>query len=181
VKFTLTPDQRAAASKAPEILVRHLQGAGERASQEVARAMRQRASAHDMLGTLKQSIRAVRDGEHAWTVAPGVNYARMVEEGTGPAAGRARYFPRPDALMSFVRRRSALTFTGTRPGSSARRAVAQELVDRVWALARSIHAKGTRPHPFVRPTARTMAPRVRALFEQATRSALEEIARGRAV
>lgn len=180
MKFTLTPTQRAAASKAPDIMARHIEGALDRASQEIARSMQQRVSAHDLFGTLKASIRPVKSGRFERTVAPGVIYARYLEEGTGPAAGRAAYFPSPDVLMVYVATRARRASLAARPGRKALHPV-EEIKARAWALARSIAKRGTRPHPFVRPTARTMAPCVRELLEGAVRNALKEIADGRAL
>lgn len=139
----------------------------DRAGQEVARSMRRRIAANKSVAfsTLVNSIQVLQDGELGRFVAPSVNYARMVDEGTGPAAGRKRYFPDPKALEPYVKLRSRITITG-KPGSPQRKAQRDEIRDRAQALARYIYVHGTKPHPFVEPTRDDMQARVIELLTQ---------------
>lgn len=75
-----------AAKRDPQTLGRFIIGGLDRASQEVAREMR--SAAPKAFSTLTNSIRVIREDRFVRRIAPGVNYARAVEEGTGPAAGR---------------------------------------------------------------------------------------------
>lgn len=121
-----------------------------RAAIEVAREAKIAAPKH--FSALANSIRSEKDGNLAYVVAPGVNYGAAVEYGTGPAAGKAAYFPNPGALEPYVKRN----------GGSA------------WALARYIFAHGTKPHPYMAPTAEKMRPRVEALVNEGVDAGIRE-------
>jgi hypothetical protein len=121
-----------------------------RAAMEVAREAK--LAAPKSFSTLENSIRSEKDGLLAYVVAPGVNYAAGVEYGTGPAAGEAAYFPNPGALEPYVKR----------SGGSA------------WALARYIFAHGTKPHPYMAPTAQKMRPSVEAMVNEGVDAGIRE-------
>lgn len=126
----------------------------DRAAAEVARGMKRkiRDNRTTAFSNLVNSIHVEADGEYSRRVAPAVRHALMVERGTGPAAGQAKYFPDPRALEPWIRLRN-------RPGKATVR-------DRAWALARFISEHGTKPHPFAAPTAQEMTPRVVDLLTQ---------------
>lgn len=141
----------------------------DRAAAETAREMQRAApKAHSTLWT---SIRAWREGEYERMVAPSVNYAAAVEQGTGQAAGKKRYFPNVVHLYAWVKLRARITFSG-RQGSSLRRKQQDEVRDRAFALARYIAEHGTKPHPFVKPTAEKMRPRILELLAGGVREGL---------
>ncbi len=121
-----------------------------RAAIEVAREATR--AAPKSFSTLANSIRSEKVGVLDYVVAPGVNYAAGVEYGTGPAAGEAAYLPNPGALGPYVKR----------SGGSA------------WALARYIFAHGTKPHPYMAPTAEKMRPRVEALVDEGVDAGIRE-------
>lgn len=109
---------------------------------------------------LANSIRAARLALMHWFVSPGTNYARAVEEGTGPAVGKPNYMPDPKHLEDYVKQRGSIRLRG-KPNSPTRRRVLDEIRERAWGLAIHIWWHGTKPQPFVAPTAeklRTVAP-----------------------
>lgn len=145
---------RAAFDKAPKAMNKHLGLALDRAAQEVAREAKQ--AAPKAFSTLAQSIRAVRDGELARIVAPGVNYARYVEEGAKPGK-----MPPREALLPWLKFKT--------------RATGRELRNRSFLLARYIQRHGTKAHPYMEPTAKKMRPRVLALLIEGRDRGVQEI------
>lgn len=165
-----------ALAKAPGVIERHAEIGLQRGAEETAREMKavlttNRSAARS---TLIQSIRAVRLEKLHYFVGPAVNYARMVEEGTGPAAGRRAYMPNPTFLRDYVKQRSGINFKG-KPGSTRRRQAMDEIRDRAFALAVHIRRHGTKPHPFVAPTREKMQPRIRELVEPSVARGLREV------
>ena len=173
MKFALTNAERAQAAHNPEQLNRSVARFLDRGAEEVARELRR--AAPKAFSTLTQSIHVIREGDLTRLVAPGVNYARMVEEGTGPAAGKARYFPNPKALEPWVQFRGGVRLTKTKPGTPGRRAQLDEIADRAFGLARYISVHGTRAQPFVAPTQAKMEGRVIALLREGVREGLQGI------
>lgn len=156
-------------AKDPAAFGQAIERALDRAAQETAREMQRAApKAHS---TLWASIQAWRDGEYQRMVAPTVNYAAAVEQGTGPAVGKERYFPPPQALESWVKLRARITFSA-RKGTHLRKRQENEVRDRAQALARFIYEHGTQPHPFVAPTAEKMQPRILQLLAGGVREGL---------
>jgi hypothetical protein len=158
--YTLDDEStRAALNKAPGVIAQNLELALDRAAQEGADMMIAEASKSDVTGNLKSSIR-VRASTLSRFITPTVNYAEAVEEGTGPAAGKARYYPNPDNLLDFLRQSPAARgFKWARKSSSKRGEQDMELRFRSRALAMSIYMKGTKPAPFVAPTAEKLTSR----------------------
>lgn len=87
-----------------------------------------------------------------WQVSTGVNHARAVEEGTGPAVGKKAYWPDSRKLEPYVKLRAKITFSG-KPGSPKRASQLNEIRERAQALARHIRKHGTKPHPYMAPAA----------------------------
>src|SRR5690606_25474605 len=106
VRIVIDADQAAAAfRKSPEVMLRHAARGTERAAHVIARAAKGKVSKSQ--STLANSlsveqIAGLGEAEVGHQAAPGVAYAPYVEEGTGPAAGRPRYYPNPDALLDFI-------------------------------------------------------------------------------
>lgn len=141
---------RWAFSNAPEVVERHVEAGLDWASAVVAVDARKKAPA--LFGTLAQSILAVREEALQRTVRAGLRYARYVEEGTGPAAGHARYYPNPDALLDVLRASPASRgYKWAKKGSRKRGTQEVELWLRSRAWAMSIFVHGTKPHPFMVP------------------------------
>lgn len=72
--------------------------------------------------------------------------AVWIEQGTGPAAGHAKYFPPPDALLPWM----------SRHGITPKKGETQMGI--AWMIARSIYNKGTKPSPFLGPAFDEYAP-----------------------
>ena len=136
----------------PEHVIRHVEAAQLRGAQLIARTARLNAARHAAFSTLTNSIAARKVGELHFEVRAATNYARALEEGTGPAAGRAPYMPNPVHLQAYVKRRANIRWQG-RPGSQRRRDLMREVRDRAWALAVHIRKHGTKPHPYMAPAA----------------------------
>jgi len=166
----------AALARAPEVMTRNLEDGLDRAAHEAEDEMRIAASEHDVFGRLKESVEIRQDAPLNRFITPTANYASYVEDGTGPAVGRARYFPNPDKLRDFIQQSPAVRGFGWAKAGSAKRG-GQEL--EVWfrsrALARSIYMKGTQPHPFVAPTAVKMRSRFFALMGDAAQRGVNEV------
>lgn len=167
---------RAALQHAPEVIERAAAAALERGADEVARAARENAAKRDLFGTLKQSIHVERPEPLRFVVATGTNYARAVEEGTGPAAGKARYFPDWTALIPYVKTHA--TRGGERlkrAGSAPRFFQEREFENRAFQLARYISHHGTKSAPFMKPALDEKESRIRQLVRQAVMDGAREV------
>jgi len=182
MKISYTIDDKAALdalARAPTVMDKHLEAALDRGGQEVGDEMRRAASEHDVFGTLKESIEVRQLAKLERFVTPTANHAPYVEDGTGPAAGRARYFPNPERLYDFIRQSPAVRgFGWARKDSPKRGAQELDIWFRSRALARAIYMKGTQPHPFVAPTAEKMTARFFALMDEGAQRGVEEIMNG---
>jgi HK97 gp10 family phage protein len=164
-----------------QVMGRALDAAGARTAREM------RARAPKWLTTLTNSIRMSAPAPLVRVIAPGVDYARYVDEGTGPAAGRARYRTEPpvDALIPWIKDHFAQAGAARRQlrwakaGSQARDDQESEVRYRAGALARHLRQYGSKPQPFVLPTVKAMQPQVQEILARGVSSALAQIA-GRA-
>lgn len=142
---------------------REVNPALERGAQEIARRARQLAP-DDVYGTLRQSIHAEQVADMYFRVSAGVNYARAVEEGTRPG-----YWPNVGALQEYIKRK--LTRSGAvvlkRSGSMGRMDQEADIAGRAIMMMRSIHAKGTKAHPFMNPAAQEGENRLRMMVRSA--------------
>lgn len=177
IKITVTNERLIEAlERAPEVFERNVDAATWRGAEETAREMKLKLASNRSMARsiLANSIRAIKVAVMHYFVAAGTAYARMVEEGTGPAAGQKPYMPNPVHLRDYVKQRSSIVFRA-KPGTSARRQAMDEVRDRAWALAIYIKRHGTRAHPFVKPTRDKMEPRVRELVIEAVQKSLRQI------
>lgn len=166
----------AAFQRAPSVVERHVEQGLERGAEELARTARDNAAKRDWLGTLKQSINVEHPGPLHYAVATGVNYARAVEEGTGPAAGKLPYFPDWTALIPYVK--SHATRGGEqlkRAGSTARFFQEAEFENRAFQLARYISHHGTRPAPYMKPALAEKESRIRQLVRASVSEGVREV------
>lgn len=166
----------AAFQRAPEVVTRRLELGLERGADELTRTARDNAARHDWLGMLKQSIHVEHPDRLRFVVATGVNYARAVEEGTGPAAGRAPYFPNIAALIPYVRSKAL------RGGEQLKRARTKarffqerEFENRAFQLARYIKAHGTKPAPYMAPALAEKESRIRQLVRASVAEGVREV------
>lgn len=156
----------AAFDKAPAVMNRALSRYLDRAAQEVAREAR--SAAPKVYSTLVQSIRVYQVGVLARLVAPSVNYARAVEEGTKPG-----YMPPTGPLMDWIKLRGGVRMA--RKGSKKRAGQETELRARAFGLARFIFAHGTKAHPFMAPTAAKMQSRVHQLLREGAAAGVQDV------
>jgi hypothetical protein len=84
---------------------------------------------------LTNSIHATQPSPLEGIVAPGVNYARMVEEGTEPG-----YFPPFDNILDWVKQ---VKMEPRNPGD--------DQFDLAWRIVHSIFYTGTVPQPYMQP------------------------------
>ena len=156
VRIVIDADQAAAAWRS--ITSGDLRNAArgtERAAHVIARAAKGKVS--KVQSTLANSINVeqiagLAEAEVGHQAAPGVAYAPYVEEGTGPAAGRPRYYPNPDALLDFISgNNTSRGFKWAPTGDFVRTTQKLELFNRARAMAWSIYMKGTKPAPFMGP------------------------------
>ena len=172
---------RAAFAKAPEVVTRHVDALLGRGAQEVAREeklilVENKSMARSILAN---SIRALHPGPMHWQVRAGTDYARMVEEGTGPAAGRKAYMPNPVHLRDYIKQRSRITFKSAKAGSPKRRSLMQEVRDRAWGLALWIRKHGTKPHPFAKPALERKRSRLFELVNAGAAAGVAEVFGGK--
>ncbi|MDD4926942.1 MAG: hypothetical protein PHF58_10620 [Methylotenera sp.] len=145
-------DQQAHAAfkRAPSVVAQAIDVQLARGVEEVAREAKQLAPKFQSL--LINSISASHTGLMQWEVAPGVNYAQAVEEGTGPAAGRARYFPNVQNLFQVLSTSPQIRrFSWKRAGSMARGNQEMQLMYRAHAWAWHIYNHGTPAQPYMLP------------------------------
>jgi hypothetical protein len=89
------------------------------------------------------------------------NYARYIEEGTGPAVGHSRYFPPPGVLINWLMRKL---------GKSEDEARKVEYV-----IRRGIYQHGTEPQPFLKPAKEQAVRQLRGILAQAITRSVKEI------
>ena len=146
---------RSALTAAPEVVRRLLDQAIERGAQELAREAR--AQAPKAFSNLTNSIRALREGELHWAVAPGVNYAPFVEGGRMPMRRR----PPKGSLLAWIKFKLRVS-----------EAAAGRLE---YVIARAIQRQGIKPQPYMQPAYEAKRGRVVELANTAMRQAVARI------
>lgn len=124
---------RRALQLAPVTMTRHIDRAVGRAAQVVARSARRNAP--KAFSTLTNSIRAQRRSPFRQHVGPGVEYGRMVEEGTGPGGTPPR-----QTLIDWIR------VKGIRPNDPT-----MTMRDLEFVIGRKIRERGTPAQPYLQP------------------------------
>lgn len=166
---------REAFRRAPETMRRHVGAGLDEGGELVAREARSLAAESDVTGVLKQSIRVEHIQETVRDVVANSDHARYVEEGTGRFAGKARYYPDPDALFEYLKahpRSRGFRYSGR--AKRPRQELELWLRSRAWAQA--IYARGgTKPHPFMGPAAEASEARVRVIVDAAVTRGLAEV------
>lgn len=166
---------RAALARFRPVVERNIEQSMDRAATELSDEMRNLAAEHDVTGTLKESVIVRQFGPLSRFIGPTANYARAAEEGTGPAAGKARYYPNPDNLLQWLTQSPAVRGFGWAKKFSAKRGGQElELWFRSRALAWAIYNKGTKAHPIVAPTAEKMTPRALDLMRFGVDAGIKE-------
>lgn len=140
----------AAFQAAPDVMIRRIDAATARGANEIATEAKRRAP--KSLSQLVGSIIASKVGELSYEVKAGSQHAAYVEGGTGPAAGRAKYFPNPDNLLMYLmtspKARGFERFSRSDRGRLEQEMV---LVRRAQAFAWWIYQHGTKAQPFMGP------------------------------
>lgn len=164
---------RSVMDRLPGFVEGRLEDALRRGAEEIARLGRDKAP--KMFSTLTNSIRTEQIEPGHYRVSTGVNYARGVEEGTGPAAGKPRYYPNPDSLLQYLTTSPALRgFKWARKGSNKREGQRYDLWWRARGWAWSIYMKGTKAHPYMGPARDEGEPIVHLLARDAIARACAE-------
>ena len=133
------------------------------------------------LSGLVNSINAARSGDLEYSVSPGVAYAPWVEFGTGPAAGREKYYPNPDNLLTHLmispKARGFSRWSRSEKGRTLQEMV---LVRRAQAFAWWIYQHGTKAQPFMAPAAEAKRDACLDYVRAAVNAGLKEVLGGHA-
>jgi HK97 gp10 family phage protein len=121
----------------PQLLAKNMAKAVLRSAKEMARAARTNVNqGPNAFGTLRNTIKEKQRSPYEAIIAPNVNYAQMVEEGTS-GGGKA---PPRDSIEDWINVRGILP---NDPFMDSR--------DLSFLIARSIAKKGTPPQPYLQP------------------------------
>lgn len=166
-------------SKAPEVMKRYVGGAVQQGAGEIVSEAKIRAP--KSLSNLVNSIIAAPAGELAWVARAGSAHAVAVEQGTGPAAGKDKYYPNPDSLLQYLMTTPKARGFG-RWKRSDRGRLEQEMgmVRRAQAFAWWIYQHGTKAQPFMAPAAEAKRDRCTELVRASVSKGLLEVFGGRA-
>lgn len=141
---------QAAMSAAPDVVRKHVGPAVLRGANEIA--AEEKRLAPKSLSALVNSIIVGPAGDLAYQVSPGVDYAAYVVHGSGPAAGRPRYYPNPDNLLQYLMTSPrARGFDRFKRSARGRLEQEMDLVRRSQSFAWWIYQHGTKPQDFVTP------------------------------
>lgn len=154
-----TKDLQRAMAAGPAVLEKHMARAVGRATQEMARDARRRAP--KAFSTLTNAIRADQVSPFEGRVVAGVDYARMVEEGTDGGA-----IPPERFILDWINVRRIEP-----------RDPSMDVEDLAFVIARSIAVKGTPAQPFMGPAFDDNKARAERSINNAIKSALKEISR----
>ncbi len=142
----------------PEILIRHLDKALGRVVRQMARDARKGAPKAD--STLTQSISQRQPSPLTGEVFAGVDYARMVEEGTGPGGT-----PHWATLVEWIKRHR---ITPRDPG--------MDEADLTFLIGQKIYHRGTPAQPYMKPALEKNRADATSRVDRAIDDALREIA-----
>lgn len=167
---------RAALRKSPGVVRRMLGLAIERGARDLAQEARTNVSKRHGMGQLLQSIGPSMLGPLHWEVRAKSRYSRMVEEGTGPAAGKAKYYPNPDSLKDWLTLNPRYRgHAWAKSGSTKRGNQELDIWLRSRAWAWGIYQKGTKAYPFMAPAYESKKGAVIERANEAMRKAVAEI------
>jgi len=166
-------------TRAPEVMKTHVGGAVMRGAGEIVSEAKARAP--KSLSNLVNSIIAAPAGELAWMARAGTAHAVAVEYGSGPAAGKDKYYPNPDNLLQYLMTSPrARGFDRFKRGDHGRLEQEMGLVRRAQAFAWWIYQHGTKAQPFMGPAAEAKRDRCTELVRAAVSKGLLEVFGGHA-
>ena len=170
---------RAGLSKAPDVLRRHVGDGLAQGANAIAAEAKNRAPKSE--SALLNSIIAAPAGDWAYEVRAGVMHAAYVEYGTGPAAGKPRYYPNPDNLFQYlmtnVSARGFKRWSRSKKPGKDRGSQELDIWFRSRAFAWWIYQHGTRAQPFMAPAAEAKRDACTAYVRAAVDAGLKEIFR----
>ncbi len=158
--LTLTIQNRSlvqAMQKAPALLEQHMRRAVLRTVMEISRDARQKAPKG--FTTLTHAIKHRMPQPLVGEVVAGVDYAQMVEEGTGPGG-----YPGVQVMTDWIRVKN---ITPNDPSMDTR--------DLAFVMARSIAMTGTPAQPFMQPALDGNKAQAERRISQAIDNALREM------
>ncbi|MBI5920267.1 MAG: hypothetical protein HY847_01310 [Betaproteobacteria bacterium] len=164
---------RAVMDRLPGLVEGQLEDALRRGAEEIARLGRDKAP--KLFSALTNTLHTEQIEPGHYRVSTAVKYARAVEEGTGPAAGKASYYPDVVALQQYLTVSPKLRgFKWARKGSKPRAAQNNSISRRAKAWAWFIYLHGTKAQPYMRPAYEEGEPIVHMLARDAITRACAE-------
>lgn len=164
----------AAFLRAPEVMAHHIDGGVAAGANAVA--VEAKSLAPKSLSQLVNSIIAAQVAPMDWEVKAGVLHAEYVESGTGPAAGREKYYPNPDNLLAYLMTHpKARRFERWKRSDRGRLEQEMTLVRRAQAFAWWIYQHGTKAQPFMAPAADKKRSAVEGLIRQSVDQGIAEV------
>lgn len=166
-------------SKAPEVMKRYVGEAVKTGSGEITTEAKARVPQSH--GALLNSIGQEQIDETTWMVVARTEHAAMVEYGTGPAAGKKKYYPNPDNLLQYLMTSpKARGFDRWKRSDRGRLEQEMGMVRRAQAFAWWIYQHGTKAQPFMAPAAEAKRDRCTELVRAAVSKGLLEVFGGHA-
>lgn len=169
----------AAFERAPAVMRAQVGSALQLGANEIAEEAKKLAP--KSLSNLVNSITAAPSGELAWMARAGVGHAAAVEYGSGPAAGRPKYYPNADNLVQYImtspRARGFARFKRSERGR-----LEQEMgvVRKAQAFAWWIYQHGTKAQPYMAPAAEAKRDRCVELVRASVQAGILEAFGGNA-
>lgn len=163
----------AAFQRAPEVMVRHVDGALGRGAGEIAEEAKRRAP--KSLSQLTNSIISAKVDDLTYEVRAGTLHAAYVEQGTGPAAGRPKYYPDPDNLIVYLMTHPKARRFDWKRSERGRLEQEMSLVRRAQAFAWWIYQHGTKAQPYMAPAVEMKRGAVEVYVRQAVDRGINEV------
>jgi HK97 gp10 family phage protein len=166
-------------SKAPEVMRRHVGDGVRTGAGEITSEAQRLAPKSETI--LRNSINFKQTGALEWVVHPEAGYAAAVEQGSGPAAGRPKYYPNRDNLLAYLTENvKARGFSRWKRSERGRLEQEMSLKRRAQAFAWWIYQHGTKAQPFMAPAAEAKRDRCTELVRAAVSKGLLEVFGGHA-
>ncbi|HRH13174.1 MAG TPA: hypothetical protein PK225_02360 [Azonexus sp.] len=169
----------AAFERADSVMRAHVGGALQIGASEIAEEARRLVP--KSIENLLHSIMTEPSGEMAWMAKAGTLHAAAVEYGTGPAAGRPKYYPNPDNLLQYLMATpKARRFKSFKRSERGRLEQEMGVVRRAQAFAWWIYQHGTKAQPYMAPAAEAKRDRCVELVRASVQAGILEAFGGHA-